>query len=170
MNKDLHFSSKKQDWATPNDLFNELDRHIGFVLDAAASEWNAKCHNYYDEEDNGLDQGWFGCTWINPPYSRGLGNWVHKAATEHTKGNTSMIAMLIPARPDTRYWHEWVFPYANAILFIKGRIKFIQRDGTPGDAAPFPSCVIFYTKEDHSETYHELQGSGLGQVVIINPV
>ena len=51
-------SSKKMDWCTPQDFFNELNEEFGFVLDPAATEKTAKCPLYYTPETDGLSQSW----------------------------------------------------------------------------------------------------------------
>lgn len=54
------FSSARQDWATPQDLFDELNEEFHFNLDPCASAENHKCERYFTEEDNGLLQEWGG--------------------------------------------------------------------------------------------------------------
>ena len=78
----------------------------------------------------------------NPPYGRNIGKWVEKAYTESQKPNT-LVVMLIHARTDTRWFHNWVYGKAE-IRFIKGRLKF----GGQKNNAPFPSMVVVYKKED----------------------
>lgn len=54
------FSSARQDWATPQDLFDELNEEFHFNLDPRANAENHKCERYFTEEDNGLLQEWGG--------------------------------------------------------------------------------------------------------------
>lgn len=50
--------------------------------------------------------------------------------------------MLIPARTDTRWWHEYIDKNPDAhVYFIKGRLKF----GDGKNPAPFPSAIVVYT-------------------------
>jgi site-specific DNA-methyltransferase (adenine-specific) len=50
--------------------------------------------------------------------------------------------MLIPARTDTKYWHDYVMN-ASKIYFVKGRLKF--DNGTENkNSAPFPSAVVVF--------------------------
>jgi site-specific DNA-methyltransferase (adenine-specific) len=77
---------------------------------------------------------------LNPPYGRNLKDWVRKGYEEGQKDNT-MVVMLIPARTDTQYWHDYVMK-ADEIRFVRGRIKF--GDGT--NSAPFPSAVVVFRK------------------------
>lgn len=77
----VHFMSKTPEWATPQSLFDELDREFHFTLDPAATKENAKCKKFYTSKENGLDQTWSGeCVFLNPPYGRVIGKWVEKAA------------------------------------------------------------------------------------------
>lgn len=137
INKAL-FTSKKGDYETPDDLFAALDREFHFTLDAAASADNAKCAKYYTIEDNALQQDWPGVVWLNPPYGRGIGDWIAKAVEESRKGAT--VVCLLPARTDTKWFHRYVKPNASEIRFLEGRITF---KGTP-TAAPFPSVVVVF--------------------------
>lgn len=74
----------------------------------------------------------------NPPYGRGIGDWVKKAYEESQEPNT-LVVMLIPARTDTKWFHEYIYGKAE-IRFIKGRLKF----GGCKNAAPFPSMVVIF--------------------------
>ena len=70
MNKVL-FSSNKEDWEKPQDLFNKLDQEFNFTIDVASSEENHKCNRYYTDKENGLIQDWSNETvWCNPPYRK----------------------------------------------------------------------------------------------------
>ena len=54
------FSSKSDEWATPEDLFQKLDEEFGFDLDPCSTEENHKCEKYYTAEDDGLSKNWGG--------------------------------------------------------------------------------------------------------------
>ena len=141
MNTDVMFSSKDQTWETPQNLFDKLDKEFNFTLDVCATDETAKCNNYFTPKENGLIQEWKGNCWMNPPYGREIGIWIKKAWEESKKG--TKVVCLIPARTDTKYWHEYIFTYAAEIRFIKGRIKF----GNSKNSAPFPSALVIFDKE-----------------------
>mgnify|MGYP003153967427 CR=1 FL=1 len=136
------FSSKTSDWGTPEDFFRKLNNRFGpFTLDAAANDSNYKVENYITEADDAFSQDWSGNTvFLNPPYGRGLKNWICKAYEEGRKDNT-VVVMLIPARTDTNYWHNYVMK-AQEIYFVHGRLKF----GDSSNSTPFPSAVIVFYK------------------------
>lgn len=75
----VHFLSQKDEWATPQDLYDELHAEFGFTLDVCATAENAKCPMYYTLADNGLRQPWYGVCWMNPPYGRQIGLWMARA-------------------------------------------------------------------------------------------
>lgn len=134
----VHFSSCKQDYETPDELFAALDAEFVFTLDACANKENAKCVNYFDEEKDGLKSSWFPCStvWCNPPYASGqLVKWVNKAIEEARRG--VRVVMLVPARTETKWWHK-LFPHAEEIRLLSGRLYF---KNAPYNA-PFPSCVV----------------------------
>ena len=139
LNTKVLFSSKEEKWATPQDLFDKLNDEFHFTLDAAASPDNAKCANYFTEEQDGLVQSWGGHTvWCNPPYCRKTGLWVKKAYEEHQRTGCTVV-MLLPSRTDVRWFHDYILGKAE-IRFIKGRLKF----GENKNSAPFPSIVVIY--------------------------
>lgn len=136
MNKVL-FSSQKDNWSTPIDLFNELDQEFNFTLDPCADEFNHKCKKYFTLEDNGLLKDWSNdIVFCNPPYGRKIYDWVKKAYYESKKG--ALVVLLIPSRTDTKYFHEFLYNKSNVELrFLKGRLKF----GESNNYAPFPSLI-----------------------------
>ena len=134
----VHFSSKTEEWATPQDTFNELNKEFNFDLDPCATDNNHKCDKYYTKEDNGLSQSWDNYrVFCNPPYGRVIKDWVKKAS--NARGG--VVVMLIPARTDTKYFHEYIYNKKNIeIRFIKGRLKF----GDATNSAPFPSMIVIF--------------------------
>jgi phage N-6-adenine-methyltransferase len=131
---DVHYSSKRDDWETPQDLFAELDVEFGFELDVCALPSSAKCEHYFTPEDDGLVQEWSGVCWMNPPYGDTIAAWMDKAKSAADAGAT--VVCLVPARVDTRWW--WDYCIGGEVRFLKGRLKF----GGSESGAPFPSAVV----------------------------
>lgn len=137
MNKGL-YSSKKQDYETPQKIYDKLNREFGFSLDPCSTHENAKCRNHYTINENGLKQDWRGeIVFMNPPYGREIIKWVQKAYEESLKG--SVVVCLLPARTDTKWWHEYCMK--GEIRFICGRLKFRGSK----NSAPFPSAIVIFT-------------------------
>lgn len=138
------FSSKSDEWETPDELFEDLAEEFEFTLDAAATQMNRKVPAYFGPDHiapvlrNALTQDWSteGAVWLNPPYSM-VTEFVRKAAAEALRGQT--VVLLLPARTDTRWFHAYVYQKPGVeIRFIKGRLRFKGGD----NSAPFPSMLV----------------------------
>lgn len=136
------FSSQTCEWATPLDLFAKLDKEFRFTLDPCSTSENAKCEKFFTIRENGLSQSWEGeRVFVNPPYGNQLSKWVKKAHQERLK---AYVVMLLPARTDTRWWHNYIYGQAE-IRFLKGRLKF----GASKNSAPFPSVLVIFPEPYH---------------------
>lgn len=136
MKTEVMFSSATDLWSTPQAFFDELNREFHFDADVCALPENAKCEKFYSPEQDGLKQEWTGVCWCNPPYGRQVGKWVEKAAK-----SDATVVMLLPARTDTKWFHDWILPFAE-VRFVKGRLKF----GQGKNSAPFPSMVVVFRR------------------------
>ena len=146
---DALLSSKSNAWCTPQDFFEKLDAQYHFTIDAAATRENAKCARYFTVVEDGLAQSWAGeRVFCNPPYGREIGRWVRKAWEESERAE--LIVMLIPARTDTHYFHDYLLGRAE-LHFLRGRLRFTLEDGTCGPA-PFPSMLAVYHRDANANT------------------
>jgi transcriptional regulator with XRE-family HTH domain len=138
-------SSNHHGWETPKDLLEQLYQVFGiFDLDPCSPTSNGrtapvKAKVHYTEDDDGLSLSWFGTVFVNPPYGRSLPQWTAKAKSEVKQGNAQVVVALIPARPDTSYWHRDIAGAAS-IFFLKGRLKC----GNAEQSAPFPACLAIW--------------------------
>jgi phage N-6-adenine-methyltransferase len=145
-NRDAHFSSGNDEWATPIDLVRGLKRSVGgsFDLDAAAGcEPSPIADHRYTEAEDGTAQPWFGYTYCNPPYSD-METWAEKAATEASREDgPDLIVFLIPGRTSTDWFHDHVAE-ADYFGLFDGRLEFIGAD----NSAPFPSILAIFDGTD----------------------
>src|SRR5258707_14923054 len=121
------YKSYSNEWRTPQALYDALHAEFGFEFDACPMD----TQSVWDS----LILPWSFPAFCNPPYSR-LADWVAKAYEESKRGT---VVLLIPARTDTKWWHDYVM-HATEIRFIKGRLRF----GDAKNSAPFPSCVVVF--------------------------
>ena len=141
----VHFSSKTPEWETPQALFDSLNKEFKFNLDPCATKANAKCKRFFTEKENGLNERWHPSrVFMNPPYGRVIGRWVHKAWFEAQGG--AVVVCLLPSRTDTKWFHDYILGKAE-IRFLKGRLKF----GGSENSAPFPSMVVIFKKNKKSK-------------------
>lgn len=110
----VHFSSETDDWSTPIDLYKKLNDVFSFTLDPCASDSNYKCEKYFTEKDDGLSKSWDGeRVFMNPPYGRAISAWVKKAS----EAKSGLVVCLVPARTDTKWWHEYIIQRGGYYLF-----------------------------------------------------
>lgn len=140
MKREVYASSATCEWETPQEFFDRLNDQYHFDLDVCATPENAKCERYFTREQDGLDQEWSGCCWMNPPYGKEIGNWMRKAYERMFGGAT--VVCLVPARTDTAWWHDYAMK--GKITFIRGRLKF----GGQKKPAPFPSAIVVFEGEE----------------------
>lgn len=131
-------------WATPQALFNRLNAQHHFTCDVCALPDNAKVSQYFSPEQDGLKQEWHGVCWCNPPYGRAITAWVKKALLSVTIGEAEKVVMLLPAKTDTKWFHEYILPFGS-IEFIKGRLRF----GEAKHNAMFPSMIVVFERRNH---------------------
>jgi phage N-6-adenine-methyltransferase len=143
----VHFSSKKTDHEAPNWLYEYANKKFKFKADLAASKRNAKHEKFFTEENSALDKQWpKGWSWCNPPYGHVLGAWCKKAYEQSLDGRHT--CMLVPSRTDTARWfHKYVVPFAEAVVFISGRLTF-KGSSAP---APFPSMLVLWGERKSGE-------------------
>ena len=142
-------TSDRQDWGTPRAFMKWMEEEKSWIpnLDAAASIRNAKAPHFYSKTDDGLSKAWYGNVWLNPPFGTEIGSWLEKCAEEiKTNPLVKSIYVLIPARTDTKWFHEIVMPHAYLVYLIKGRFNFRFDEATPSANAPFPSMLVLYRK------------------------
>lgn len=140
------FSSASEEWTTPQAMYAALDAEFGFDLDAAATDANALCARWFTKDDDALARPWGGVVFLNPPYGHGIGRWVRKAHDEAQRG--AVVVGLIPAKTETRWWHDYVMRAAE-IRLVRGRMRF---SGSTINA-PFPSAVIVWRPGVHEPRF-----------------
>lgn len=133
------YSSRSEEWPTPQAFFDALDREFRFTLDPCATPTNRKCKTYITKKQNGLERSWHRHrVFCNPPYGRDMGQWARKCFDASCQG--ALVVLLAHARTDTRWFHDWVYGKAAEIRFVRGRLKF----GDGRQSAPFPSLIAVY--------------------------
>lgn len=132
------FSSINQEWTTPINLYNDLNKEFNFICDVATNGVNNLCDKFIlNALDPNID--WDKINFCNPPYVTKIQDqYFLKAHQQALKGNVTV--MLVPARTDVKRFHDIVLKYNYEIRFIKGRLKF----GNSKNSAPFPSMIIIF--------------------------
>jgi site-specific DNA-methyltransferase (adenine-specific) len=128
------FSSASQHWNTPRAVYDALDAEFHFNFDP--------CPPGHSEVplfgEGSIYRSWAGKrVFCNPPYGPKILDFV-------SKGKEPDVAVfLLPARTDTKWFHEIVLPGASEIRFLKGRLSF----GNGNGPAPFPSLLAIFRSD-----------------------
>lgn len=130
MNQQVMFSSKTDNWSTPVEFYNKLNAEFNFNFDPCP----------LNAEFDGLQIPWIGNVFVNPPYSN-IAAFMEKGRKEISLGNANVVVFLVPARTDTKWFHNHVL-HRSELRFVVGRLKF----GGGKNSAPFPSMIAVFRK------------------------
>lgn len=126
------------DWCTPPWLFQRLQEIFSFEVDGASDGSNNLLPKFVTENDKfyWVDTGYK--VFTNPPFNK------TKVFIEIAKRANEFQCFLLPFRPETKLWHESIWPYATIFVFNR-RIQYIHPETKQEvKGAAFPSCLIFY--------------------------
>lgn len=138
----IHFRSTRDDWETPQDLFDALHAEFGFTVDVCASDKTAKCAQYYTKADNGLGKDWSDeIVWMNPPFGHVTKYWMDKARLSSLRGAT--VVCLVPARVSVLWWHRNVL-LASEVRCLRPRLQFVGA----AQKAPFDAVLVIFRPGD----------------------
>jgi hypothetical protein len=134
----INFKYHKQDSEkvcvqTPPELFDQLNREFKFDFDPCPLDYYERRKNGDDSIPDGLTCEWGKSNWLNPPFND-IKRWALKAIEESKKGKRTV--MLVPFRPQSKYWFEIIHKEEPEYRVIKGKVKF------PGYKQGFPQCMV----------------------------
>jgi site-specific DNA-methyltransferase (adenine-specific) len=167
------FTSDTDEWSTPQELFDELDKEFGFKVDVCATHENSKCEVFFSKSTDGLKAQWHDwlICWMNPPYGNpeepckpnckkkkcvkrgyhiteyipGVKDWVKKAYMESCEGAT--VVCLLPARTDTKWFHRFIWDKYSQKPQPHAEVRFLEgrlHFGGAENPAPFPSIIVVF--------------------------
>lgn len=151
------FTHESQDavsveWYTPPWVFEKLG--IEFDMDVCTVKGgmpHIPAKNVLSKEDNGLTTKWEGSVWCNPPYGKETSAWLDKFA-KHGNGIS-----LVFARTDTKWFHD-IISKVDAVLFVKGRIQFIDGNGATNKSGSTCGSMLLAFGKDNVESLKNIEG------------
>lgn len=122
----------RQQWATPDWMFNYLNKRYGeFTVDAAASENNKKCERFFSEKDDALKQeiSRGEKVFLNPPFGD-IEPWI-LWVIDQVKRNKCSFTVVLPHDISTRWARMAVINSSEIIHVISdgvhsGRVSFLH--------------------------------------------
>jgi phage N-6-adenine-methyltransferase len=147
-------NSGENEWYTPAQFIEAARRAMGSIDTDPASSGLAnetvKAKKYYTAEDDGRDQKWGGNVWMNPPYSQPLiSEFIDAFAIKYNAGEFNQACVLVNNATETN-WYQSLLVYASAVCFLKGRVKFIDKNGNPSGAPLQGQTVLYFGNKEKS--------------------
>lgn len=130
------FDARNDRWLTPLPLIEAVGP---FDLDPCGAPGHPTAATVYTPETHGdgLSMPWDGLVWLNPPYGRAAYAWLERLS-RHAPGGIALIF----ARTDTAMFHDLVWDRATALLFLRGRVTFLDPEGKPGSSNSGAASVL----------------------------
>jgi len=136
--------SKSVNWHTPLIVLEKVRAVMSIDLDPCSNRGNhTKAKRTFTRKDDALSKQWKGNVFMNPPYGKGMRDWIHKLISEHQAGRVPQAIALVPARTNAR-WFQELAKAADAVCFPQGGLRFINGK-THKEAKPamFPSALFY---------------------------
>ena len=135
-------TSQSDEWYTPEWIFEALDVHFDLdpcnaMMNNPASRW---C--YKSLTKSGLEHAWSGIVWLNPPFGarNEIRGWLSKMYS-HGSG----IA-IVPNRTGADWWQDSA-QEADALLFVRGKIRFLRPDGSEGSSPGYGNVMMAFGRK-----------------------
>lgn len=138
----INADSGEKTWLTPRHIIDALGHFDTDPCCPPNMPWRT-ADTMLTKADDGTTAPWHGRVWLNPPYGREAYPFLERMSRYKGGG----IALIF-VRTDAKQWHEWVFPFAHSVLFLRGRIRFCDASGKPAQSCPTPSALIAYSEAD----------------------
>ncbi len=124
---------ERDDWETPQWLFDKLNKQYKFGFDCCASKENAKIKPYFEYDFLDLECA-DSTAWMNPPFSKADAMFKH-----FFKIIDKGVCIYRCDNLETALWQDVILKNASWILIPKGRISY---EGKVGKGSRFPSALI----------------------------
>jgi phage N-6-adenine-methyltransferase len=147
-------NSGENEWYTPKQFIEAARLAMGSIdTDPASSDLaneTVRAKKYYTVEQDGRDKKWSGNVWMNPPYSQPLiSEFIDAFAQKYNAGEFQQACVLVNNATETN-WYQSLLIYASAVCFIKGRVKFIDKQGNASGAPLQGQTVLYFGNKEKS--------------------
>jgi phage N-6-adenine-methyltransferase len=141
-------NSGENEWYTPPEYIEAARAVMGGIdTDPASSvvaNQTVKAQTFYSVEDDGLAHSWLGRIWLNPPYSQPLIGLFCSALRWAIEAGQVTEAITLTNNATETAWFSDLLENAAVVCFVRGRIKFIDKNGNPS-GAPLQGQAIMYS-------------------------
>ena len=131
---------ERDDWHTPQWLFDKLDKQYNFRLDCCATKENTKCMFFETDFLNRNLNNDENLAWMNPPFSKAYDMFEH-----FFKLIKKGVCIYRCDNMETKIWQDIILKHASWVFIPKGRISY---EGKAGKGSRFPSALIGFNVEE----------------------
>ena len=142
-----NYTYSENDYKTPPEIYNIALKFFNrkeFSLDTCCSDKHIPAIMHYSlPEHDGLIMPWVNFSWCNPPYNE-CKKWIEKAYKEN-KEKDIVIAMLLPARTETKYFQEYILKNDKCLIqFLKKGYCFLNKSNQPMGIFKNPLALVYF--------------------------
>ncbi len=154
--KGAHVSNNSggYEWYTPPELIEAARLTMNTIdLDPASSDVGneiVKARQYYTVQNDGRKQPWQGNVWMNPPYSQPLVTEFCDLLVEKLLTNGIKQACVLVNNATETNFYQNMLRHCQAVCFIKGRVKFIDKKGN-STGVPLQGQTVLYFGDNVNE-------------------
>lgn len=139
-------NSGNSEWYTPQKYVEAVHEVMGFIdtdpCSCEAANEVVRAETFFTEEQDGLQQEWHGCVYVNPPYGDGtVEEFAVKLLLELDAGRATQAIFLVNNCTETK-WFQTLVSHAAAVCFPCGRISFWSPDRA--SKTPLQGQAILY--------------------------
>lgn len=160
-------NSGNSEWYTPQKYVEAVHEVMGFIdtdpCSCEAANEVVRAETFFTEEQDGLQQEWHGCVYVNPPYGDGtVEEFAVKLLLELDAGRATQAIFLVNNCTETK-WFQTLVSHAAAVCFPCGRISFWSPDRA--SKTPLQGQAILYFGTNAKRFKRVFSGIGFTSLV-----
>ena len=113
-------TEERDDWWTPQWLFDKLNKQYNFTFDCCATLDNSKCQ-YSSANFKTINSVLHRTCWMNPPFSK-----AYDMFEQFFKVVEKGVCIFRCDNMETKTWQEVILKHATWIFIPKGRISYVM--------------------------------------------
>jgi len=143
--------SDKDDWITPPELIDDIQRAVTIDIDPCAHEQTSHgtVNLRLEDGDDGLEADWVDETdvdnpvaYVNPPFSYKT-EWLQKVVEERQNGLQTAIVVTPDGTDVISWYHGYIAKHSTVQCFCKGRVSYVE-DGEKAGSPTFGTMITVF--------------------------
>ena len=143
-------NSGENEWYTPLYIIERARKAMGAIdcdpASNALANKNVKADVFYTAQQDGLTKKWRGRVWLNPPYSNPLCSQFCESVTSRFLNQEIEQACVLVNNATETEWFSKMHSASSAVCFLDGRVKYLDKTGTPANTPLQGQAVLYFGK------------------------